>query len=78
MLTSLAVLILSGIPMAMSEPMKCFESWSFPIKMILLVVAILLALHSPAKVEEQTGCLFLDPSLGGHRHGGKGNPLRLD
>jgi hypothetical protein len=41
MLTSLAVLILSGIPMAMSEPMKCFESWSFPIKMILLVVAIL-------------------------------------
>ena len=41
MLTSLAVSILSGIPMAMSEPMKCFESWSFPIKMILLVVAIL-------------------------------------
>jgi hypothetical protein len=41
MLTSLAVSILSGIPMAMSEPMKCFESWSFPIKMILLLVAIL-------------------------------------
>jgi hypothetical protein len=41
MLTSLAVLILSGIPMAMSEPMKCYESWSFPIKMILLLVAIL-------------------------------------
>lgn len=41
MLTSLAVLILSGIPMAMSEPMKCYESYSFPIKMILLVVAIL-------------------------------------
>jgi hypothetical protein len=27
--------------MALSEPMKCFESVSFPIKMILLVVAIL-------------------------------------
>jgi hypothetical protein len=40
MLASLAVLILSGIPMAMSEPMKCYESWSFPIKMILLVIAI--------------------------------------
>lgn len=38
--TSIAVLILTGIPMAMSEPMKCFESVSFPIKMILLVVAI--------------------------------------
>jgi len=37
---SIVVLILSGIPMAMSEPMKCFESWSFPIKMILLVIAI--------------------------------------
>jgi hypothetical protein len=24
----------------MSEPMKCFESWSFPIKMILMLVAI--------------------------------------
>jgi hypothetical protein len=36
---SLVVLILSGIPMAMSEPMKCYESYSFPIKMILLVVA---------------------------------------
>ena len=41
MLTSLAVLILSGIPMFLSEPMKCYESYSFPIKMILLVVAIL-------------------------------------
>jgi hypothetical protein len=38
---SLAVLIVSGIPMAMSEPMKCYESYSFPIKMILLVVAVL-------------------------------------
>jgi hypothetical protein len=41
MLVSLAVLIVSGIPMAMSEPMKCYESWSFPIKMILLMVAVL-------------------------------------
>ncbi len=37
---SIAVLILSGIPMAMSEPMKCYESVSFPIKMMLLVTAI--------------------------------------
>ncbi|HWF07297.1 MAG TPA: DUF6644 family protein [Bryobacteraceae bacterium] len=37
---SIVVLILSGIPMAMSEPMKCYESYSFPIKMILLVAAI--------------------------------------
>jgi hypothetical protein len=37
---SIAVLVLSGIPMAMSEPMKCFESYSFPIKMMLLFVAI--------------------------------------
>lgn len=37
---SIVVLIVSGIPMAMSEPMKCYESWSFPIKMMLLVVAI--------------------------------------
>lgn len=37
---SVGVLIVSGIPMAMSEPMKCYESISFPIKMILLVVAI--------------------------------------
>ena len=40
MLTSLCVLILSGIPMAMSESMKCYESYSFPIKMILLVLAV--------------------------------------
>jgi hypothetical protein len=38
-IVSIVVLILSGIPMAMSEPMKCYESYSFPIKMILLVVA---------------------------------------
>jgi hypothetical protein len=41
MLVSVAVLILSGIPMFLSEPMKCYESYSFPIKMILLVMAIL-------------------------------------
>lgn len=41
MLTSIAVLILSGIPMFMSEPQKCYESYSFPIKMILLLLAIL-------------------------------------
>lgn len=40
MLVSLAVLIASGIPMAFSEPMKCFESYSFPIKMGLIVVGI--------------------------------------
>ena len=40
MLVSLAISILSGIPMAMSEPMKCYESYSFPIKMILLLLAI--------------------------------------
>ena len=38
MYVSLAVLIISGIPMAMSEPMKCFESISFPIKIVLIVV----------------------------------------
>jgi hypothetical protein len=41
MLVSLAVLILSGIPMFLSEPMKCYESVSFPIKMGLLLLAIL-------------------------------------
>jgi hypothetical protein len=41
MLVSLAVLILSGIPMFLSEPMKCYESVSFPIKIGLLLVAIL-------------------------------------
>src|SRR5258708_36249817 len=41
MLSSLAVLILSGIPMFLSEPMKCYESYSFPIKMVLLLLAVL-------------------------------------
>lgn len=40
MLVSLGVLIASGIPMAFSEPMKCFESASFPVKMGLIVVGI--------------------------------------
>ena len=37
---SVAVLILSGIPMAFSEPSKCFESVSFPIKMGLILAGI--------------------------------------
>jgi hypothetical protein len=41
MLASLAVSILSGIPMFLSEPQKCYESYSFPVKMILLLLAIL-------------------------------------
>jgi hypothetical protein len=41
MLTSVAVAILSGIPMFLSEPQKCYESYSFPIKMILLLLAVL-------------------------------------
>jgi hypothetical protein len=40
MLASIGVLIASGIPMAFSEPIKCFESISFPIKMGLIVVGI--------------------------------------
>lgn len=40
MLASVGVLIASGIPMAFSEPIKCFESYSFPIKMGLIVVGI--------------------------------------
>jgi hypothetical protein len=40
MLTSVGVLIASGIPMAFSEPAKCFESYSFPIKMGLLFLGI--------------------------------------
>lgn len=41
LVTSIAVLIATGIPMFLSETEKCYESVSFPIKMILLVVAIL-------------------------------------
>jgi hypothetical protein len=40
MLASIGVLIATGIPMAFSEPMKCFESYSFPIKMGLIVLGI--------------------------------------
>jgi hypothetical protein len=40
MLASIGVLIATGIPMAFSEPIKCFESYSFPIKMGLIVVGI--------------------------------------
>ena len=40
MLVSVAVAILFGISRRWSEPMKCYESYSFPIKMILIVVAI--------------------------------------
>jgi hypothetical protein len=40
MLVSVGVLIVTGIPMAFSEPMKCFESYSFPIKMGLMVLGI--------------------------------------
>ena len=38
---SIIVLIASGIPMMMSEPMKCYESVSFPIKIALLLIGIL-------------------------------------
>ncbi|MBV8730913.1 MAG: hypothetical protein JO336_13995 [Acidobacteriia bacterium] len=41
MLVSIGVLIATGIPMAFSEPMKCFESYSFPIKMSLIVVGVI-------------------------------------
>jgi hypothetical protein len=40
MLVSIGVLIASGIPMAFSEPIKCFESISFPIKMGLILLGI--------------------------------------
>ena len=40
MLWSIGVLIASGIPMAFSEPIKCFESISFPIKMGLMLLGI--------------------------------------
>jgi hypothetical protein len=44
MLASIGVLIATGIPMAFSEPIKCFESYSFPIKMGLMVVGIVVQL----------------------------------
>jgi len=39
-LVSIPVLLVSGILMALSEPIKCFESYSFPIKMLFLGIAI--------------------------------------
>ena len=39
-LISIPVMLVSGILMAMSEPIKCYESYSFPIKMVFLVIAI--------------------------------------
>ncbi|HLI84056.1 MAG TPA: DUF6644 family protein [Bryobacteraceae bacterium] len=47
MLVSICVLIATGIPMAFSEPMKCFESYSFPVKMglMLLGIAAQLTIH---------------------------------
>lgn len=40
MLASVGVLIASGIPMFLSEPEKCYESYSFPIKIMLIVIGI--------------------------------------
>ncbi len=40
MLISIGVLLASGIPMAFSEPIKCFESYSFPVKMGLIPLGI--------------------------------------
>lgn len=40
LLWSIAVLFASGIPMAFSEPDKCFESASFPIKMGLILLGV--------------------------------------
>jgi len=40
MLVSIGVLIATGIPMFLSEPMKCYESYSFPIKMMLILIGI--------------------------------------
>lgn len=39
-LVSIPVMLVSGILMAMSEPIKCYESYSFPIKMLFLGIAI--------------------------------------
>jgi hypothetical protein len=40
MLASVGVLIASGIPMFLSETDKCYESYSFPIKITLIVIGI--------------------------------------
>jgi hypothetical protein len=39
-LASIPVMLVSGILMALSEPIKCFESYSFPVKMLFLGIAI--------------------------------------
>jgi hypothetical protein len=33
-------MLVSGILMAMSEPIKCYESYSFPVKMVFLAISI--------------------------------------
>ena len=40
LLTSLAVGLVSGVLLFVSEPMKCYESISFPIKIGLIAVAL--------------------------------------
>jgi hypothetical protein len=40
LLTSLAISLVSGVLLFVSEPMKCYESISFPIKIALIAVAI--------------------------------------
>ena len=37
---SVAILLVSGVLLFLSEPMKCYESVSFPIKIALIIVAI--------------------------------------
>ena len=59
MVVSIVVLIASGIPMAMSEPQKCYESWSFPIKMILMVVAIVWHFTMQRRFQESKGAAIL-------------------
>ncbi len=41
MLAAVGVLIASGVPMFLSEPEKCYESYSFPIKIMLIVIGII-------------------------------------
>jgi len=37
---SVAILLITGVLLFLSEPMKCYESVSFPLKIALIVVAI--------------------------------------
>ena len=39
-LISIPVMLVSGVLMAMSEPIKCYESYSFPVKMLFLGISI--------------------------------------